>query len=147
MDIVLLKDVEKLGSEGSVVQVKPGYARNYLLPRGLAAQASPHQLQLAEAAKQKRQEKADRAKSTFIALKQKLEALSLTQKLMIGEENKAFGSISANDIAQALAQEGLPVEKHMIHLEQPIKTLGAFEVPVRLHAEVTATVKVSVVKA
>lgn len=147
MDVVLLKDVEALGSEGSVVHVKPGYARNYLLPRGLAAQATPHQLKMADAVKRKRQETADRAKSEFTALKQKLDARSLTLKLTVGEGDHPFGSITAHDLAQALAQEGLPVEKHMIHLAQPIKTLGVFEVPIRLHADVTAALKVCVVKA
>lgn len=147
MDVVLLKDVEKLGSEGSVVRVKPGYARNYLLPRGLAAQATSHRLKMADIMKQKRQEKANRAKLEFTALKQKLEARSLTLKLTVGEDDTPFGSITAHDLAQALAQEGLPVEKHMIHLEQPVKTLGVFEVPIRLHADVTAALKVCVVKA
>ena len=147
MDVVLLKTVERLGSEGTVVHVKPGYARNYLIPRGLAAPATPQQLKLVGAARRQRLQKEERETSETEALKRKLEGRSLTLKLTVGADDKPFGSITTHDLAEALAQGGLQVEKHAIHLEQPIKTLGVYEIPVRLRADMTATLKVWVVKA
>jgi large subunit ribosomal protein L9 len=147
MDVILLKDVEKLGAEGSVVHVRPGYARNYLLPAGLAVAASPEQLKAVEAAKQARQKQAKRLSAEAEELKKKIEARSLTLKLTLGENDQAFGSVSAHDIVEALAKEGLAVEKSAVKLDEPVKALGIFDVPVRLHADVTATLKLWVVKA
>lgn len=147
MEVVLLKDVEKLGSAGSVVNVKPGYARNFLLPGGLAAPATPQRLQAAEAAKRRSQQEAQKLRTGAEALKQKLEALSLTLKLAVGEEEKAFGSVTAHEILEALKREGIELERHALQLAEPIKTLGVFEIPVRVHAEVSATLKLWVVKA
>ena len=146
-DVVLLKDVEKLGTEGTVVHVKPGFARNYLLPRGLAAPATPQQLKAVEAIKQQRLQKTQRIQAEAATLKQKLESRSLTLKLNLGADDKPFGSVTTHDIVEALTREGIEVEKHAIHLEQPIKMLGIFDIPVRLHPAVTATLKVWVVKA
>ncbi len=147
MDVVLLKDVERLGTEGTVVHVKPGYARNYLVPSGLAAPATPSHLKAVEARKRQRIQQSQRVREEAEALKHKLEGQSFILKLNLGEDNTPFGSITAHDLVAALAQGGLVVDKHAIQLDQPIKALGAFEVPVRVHAEVTATLKVSVVKA
>jgi large subunit ribosomal protein L9 len=147
MDVILLKDVEKLGAAGSVVQVRPGFARNYLLPAGLAVAATSDQLRSAQAAQAREARKRERARAEAEALKHQLEGRSLTLKLTLGADDKPFGSITVHDLAGALAQEGLTVEKHAIQLEQPIKTLGVYEIPVRLHPSVTATLKVWVVKA
>ena len=147
MDVILLKDVERIGKEGAVVRVKPGFARNYLLPQGLAVQASQENLRAIEARKQQIAVKAQRAHKEADKLKHKIEGRSLTLKLTVGEDDKPFGSITSHDILQALAQEGIPVEKHAIHLEEPIKGLGIYEVPIRVHPEVTATLKLWVVKA
>ena len=147
MDVVLLKDVEKLGVEGAVVKVKPGFARNYLVPHGLAALATVWQLKAIEESKRQRLQKTQRARRDADALKRKLEARSLTLKLSLGEDDKPFGSITTHDIVEALAQDGIVMDKHAVHLEHPIKSLGVFDVPVRLHADVTATLKVWVVKA
>ena len=147
MEVVLLPAVEKLGPAGAVVKVKPGYARNYLLPRGLAAAATPQQLALTASASKKQQEKTQRLAAEAEAIKHKLESQSVTLTLQLGADQKAFGSVTAHDIAEALTQLGIPLEKHAVRLEQPIKTLGIHEVPVRVQASVTATVKVSVVKA
>ena len=147
MEVILLKDIEKLGTEGAVVQVKPGFARNYLLPRGLAAPATPQQLKTIEETKRQRLKKAQRMKADAEALKRKLESRSVTLKLSLGEDDKPFGAITTHDIVDALAHEGLTIDKHAVHLEHPIKTLGIFDVPVRLHPDVTATVKLWVVKA
>ena len=146
MDVILLKDVEKLGAEGAVLAVKPGFARNYLLPRGLAVLASPQQLKAMEALKRQRSRQAERRKAEVEALKQKLEARSLTLKLSLGEDEKPFGAVTAHDIVDALRRDGLEVEKHAVQLPQPIKALGVFDIPVRLLPDVTATVKLWVVK-
>ena len=147
MDVVLLKAVESLGSEGAVVHVKPGFARNYLIPSGLAAEATPQQLQALQRTQQQREHKAVRIKEQALALKQKLESRSLTLKLAVGEGEKSFGAVTAHDIFLALQQEPVPIDKHAVRLEQPIKALGIYEVPVRVHPDVTATLKVWVVKA
>lgn len=147
MDVVLLKDVERVGKEGAVVHVKPGFARNYLMPRGLALMATEKTLKAVEDQRQQLSRKTVRLKQQREALKQQLERLSLTLKLTLGEEGTAFGSVSAHDIVEALAQEGLSIEKAWIQLDAPIKALGIYEVPIRLHADVTATLKLWVVKA
>ena len=147
MDVVLLKAVDRLGTEGTVVKVKPGYARNYLIPMGLAALATERQMKVVEETKRQRSQKTERVKGQAEGLKRKLEGTPVTLKLTLGEDEKPFGSVTAHDIVEVLTRAGFELEKHALHLEQPIKTLGIHEVPVRLHAEVTATVKVYVVKA
>ena len=147
MDIVLLKDVEQLGAAGAVVHVKPGFARNYLMPRGLALPATAQQLKAVEQAKQQRQAKVQRLRADAEALKRKIEGRSLTLTLTLGEHDKPFGSIAVHDVAEALAREGVPVEKHAIQLDQPIKALGIYEIPVRIQSDMTATLKLWVVKA
>jgi large subunit ribosomal protein L9 len=146
MDVVLLTDVEALGAAGSTVQVKPGFARNYLIPRGLAVAATAEQLKaLAERTRQ-RAKQHQRAQAQAQVLKQQLEGRSLTLKLAVGAEGKPFGSVTVHDLREALARVGLEVEKHAIQLAEPIKTLGVYEVPVRLTADVAASVKVWVVQ-
>ena len=147
MDVILLKSVEKLGAEGAVVRVRPGYARNFLVPSGLAVPATPQQLKVVEETKRQQQRKTQRQLAESDSLKQKIESRSLTLKLTVGEGDKPFGSVTAHDLAEALAKEGLSVEKHAIHLEEPIKALGVYQVPVKVHPSVTATLNVSVVKA
>ena len=147
MDVVLLKAIDKLGAEGAVVHVKPGYARNYLIPRGLAVSATAQQLKTAETIRQQRTRKLQRMKVDAEAVKQKLESRSLTLKLNVGADDKPFGSVTTHDIVEALKHEGLAIEKHAVQLEEPVKTLGVYEIPVRIHPEVTATLKVWVVKA
>ncbi|OGX29199.1 MAG: 50S ribosomal protein L9 [Omnitrophica WOR_2 bacterium RIFCSPHIGHO2_02_FULL_67_20] len=147
MDVILLKDVKTLGVEGAVVHVKPGFARNYLLPQGLAAVSTPDRLKSAETAKRRRLEQDRKAREEADALKRRLESRPLTFTLNVGDDGAPFGSVSVHDLADALAREGHPVEKRLIQLEQPLKTLGAFEVAVRLRPDVVATLKVLVMKA
>lgn len=147
MDVILLKDVEKLGAAGAVVRVKPGFARNYLMPGGWAAPATPQQLKAVEEIKRQRQKQSDRAIAEATALKQRLEAKKLTLSLALGEGDKPFGSVTAHDVAEALVREGMAVEKHAVQLAEPIKALGSYEIPVKVHASVTATVKLLIVKA
>lgn len=147
MDVVLIKEIEKLGKAGAVVPVKAGFARNYLLPRGLAIAATEANLKtMTERAQQLEQQQA-RLRQQAEALKARVEQASLNLKLNIGEQDAAFGSITAHAIHEALAAQGLAVEKHAIRLEEPIKALGVFEIPVRVHPDITATLKVWVVKA
>ena len=147
MDVVLLKTVEKLGTEGAVVSVRPGFARNYLIPLGLAAQATPQQLKTLEAVARARAQKSQRVQAEAEAFKRKIESRSLTLKLTLGEDDKPFGSVTAHDVVEALQREGIEVEKHAVQLEQPMKTLGVYDVSIRLHPQVTATLKVWIVKA
>jgi len=147
MEIILLKDVEKVGAEGAVVRVKSGFARNYLIPHGLAARATPQQLATVQEAARRQQQKAERQRAEADTLKRKIEGRSLTMQLSLGAEDKAFGAITTHDVCEALAREGITVEKHAVHLEQPIKSLGIYEIPVRVHPDVTATLKLWVVKA
>jgi large subunit ribosomal protein L9 len=147
MDVILLKDVEKLGAEGAVVHVKPGYARNFLMPSGLAVPATPEQMKTLETLKKQRERKAKVAQGQAETLKRQIDGKSLTLKLEVGEGDKPFGSITSHDIADALSASGTAVEKHAVQLEQPIKTLGVYDIPIRVHAQVFATVKLWVVKA
>ncbi len=147
MDVVLLKDVEKLGTEGAVVNVKPGFARNYLLPRGLAVAATPQQLRAVEASTRRRAQRTARAQADAVVLKQQIERRAVSLPLTIGADEKPFGSVTAHDIMEALKREGIEIEKPSIQLEQPIKALGVYEVPVRVHADVVATLKLQVIKA
>ena len=147
MDVVLLKPVNALGDAGALVSVKAGYARNYLIPTGLAVPATPQQLSALAATRQQRDQKATRLKEQALTLKQRLESRSWTFTLNLGEGGKPFGAITAHDILQALSQEHPAIEKHAIRLEHPLKALGIYEVPVRLHPDVTATLKVWIVKA
>lgn len=147
MDIVLLNDVEKLGASGEVVKVRPGFARNFLIPRGLAALATAAQVRAAAETGKQKSQRAARLKSQAEALKQQIERAPVTLTLSLGEDGKPFGAITNHDIAAALAAAGHALEKHAVHLAEPIKALGTFEVPVRVHPDVTATLKLVVAKA
>ena len=147
MDVILLKDIDRVGKEGTVVHVRPGFARNYLLPEGLALVARPEYIRDVEERKRRAALKAQRLRKQAEQLGQRLQSRSLTLKLNLGEGDKAFGSVTAHEIARALTEEGIPIDKHAVELSEPIKTLGIYEVPVRLHPEVTATLKLWIVKA
>jgi large subunit ribosomal protein L9 len=144
-DVILREDVKSLGKAGELVRVKPGYARNYLLPRGLAFEATEGNKKriAAETRARGARDQAERAEAERFAAA--LGAISLTLTGKAGEEGKLFGSITAQDIAEALAAQGQQVDRRRIELEHPIKTLGHHTVGVRLHAYVHAEVRVSVV--
>ena len=146
MQVILKEDIQSLGKAGDIVNVREGYGRNYLLPKKKAILAAPnnlkqleHQKKIVEALQLKR-------KRTAEELSKKLAALSLTISRDAGDEDKLFGSVTTKDISEALRNEGFIIDRHDIHLEAPIKKLGIFDVPAKLHPEVTATVKVWVVK-
>jgi large subunit ribosomal protein L9 len=147
MEVILTKDVDKIGRSGAVVQVKEGFARNFLFPHNLAKPATAESLKKLEQEKQAKFAQSARLKEESELVKQRLSALSLTiPALTQGEEEKLYGSIHAHEIAEALKAEGLLIDKSMIDLEEPIKSLGIYEIPVKLHPEVVAKVKLWVVK-
>ena len=146
MQVILQEDVQKLGKAGDVVQVREGYGRNFLLPRKKAVLADPKNLRQLE--HQKRVVVAKQQKVTRKAedLAAKLRDISLTIGREVGEEDKLFGSVTTKDISDALRNEGYIIDRHDIRLEEPIKQLGIFDIPIRLHPEVTGEVKLWVVK-
>ena len=147
MEVILREDVQSLGKAGAVVRVKPGYARNFLLPRGLAFEATEGNKKriAAEGRARDARREEDRAKAADSA--RSLEALSLTIPAKAGEGERLFGSVTSQDIAAALERAGQPVDKRRIELEHPIKSLGDHQVPVRLHPDVQAMLRVTVVPA
>ena len=145
MSIILLENVPNLGSIGDLVKVKPGYARNYLLPRKLGAVATPENVKQFEHQKRVVAQRMDKLKKGAEELKIKLEATSLQLARQVGEEDKLFGSVTARDIADALTDAGFDVDRKAIELEAPIKTQGVFQVSVKLYQDVIASVKVWVV--
>lgn len=144
-EVILREDVENLGKAGEVVSVRDGYARNYLLPQGKAYEATAASLRRLEEESRRRDRAAAREEERAEALGRKLEGRSVTFQMRAGEEGKLFGSVTAADIANALAAEGLEVDRHVIGLEEPLKQLGVFRVPIRLHTRVRPEITVWVV--
>lgn len=146
--LILRQPVEKLGDAGDVVTVRAGYARNYLLPRGFAYEATPGNIRQLEEERRRAEERARRDYLEARRRAKALEGISLTFHARAGEESKLFGSITSGDIADRLKEQGLDfeVDRRQIELEEPIKTLGVFSVPIRLHADVQPEIKVWVVK-
>ena len=145
MQVLMKKNLEKLGQIGDVVTVKSGYARNYLLPLGLAVPLTDANRKLMEIEKQKHQNFLTKREEELSHLGEKLAAASVTIQSKANEEGHLFGSVSAQQIAEALNDEGYPVEARMVQLETPIKEVGVYEVPVQLKPDLTATTKVWVV--
>jgi large subunit ribosomal protein L9 len=146
MDVILRQAVENLGHPGDLVKVSQGYARNFLLPRGIAVEATEgnkrriaqEKARLEAAEAQRRQTAADYAST--------LEQVSLTFAARVGEEGKLFGSVTAADIAMQLEAQGIQIEKRQIELHEPIKALGVYRIPIKLHADVKPEIKVWVIK-
>jgi large subunit ribosomal protein L9 len=146
MKVILLEDVKNLGKSGDAVNVADGYGRNFLIPRKLALGATPQNQRVFENDAKARAKKQEKEKQEAQALAEKLAALSLTISRVAGEDDKLFGSVTNADVAEALAKEGHKIDKRSIELPEPLKALGIFEVPVRLHAQVSGKVKVWIVK-
>ena len=146
MEIILRQAVENLGKTGDVVNVKPGYARNYLLPHGLAYEATPGNLKRIQQERDRLEAAENERRGAASSLAERLEQVSLTFSARVGDEGKLFGSVTATDIAQQLEAQGFHVEKRQIDLHEPIKALGVYRVPVRLHADVKPEVRVWVIK-
>lgn len=146
MQVILQEDVPSLGSAGDVVKVKVGYGRNYLLPRKLAVVADGKNLIMLEHQKRVVASKLSKQKQSAEDVAAKLASMSVTIAREVGEEEKLFGSVTTADIANALKKEGMDIDKHRILVEGPIKQIGVYDVKVKLHPEVSGTIKVWVVK-
>ena len=146
MQIILRHAIENLGKPGDVVTVSPGYARNYLLPRGFAYEATPGNLKRIGQEKARLEAAENERRDAAQQLATKLEEVSLTFSARVGDEGKLFGSVTAADIAQQLEAQGHHIEKRQIDLHDPIKTLGVYSVPVRLSSDVKPEIKVWVIK-
>ena len=146
MEVILRQAVDNLGQPGDVVKVSPGYARNYLLPRGIAFEATPGNRKRIAHEKERLQAAEDERRGKAQELAARLEAVSLTFSARVGEEGKLFGSVTTADIAHQLEAQGFQIERRMIDLHEPIKALGVYRVPIRLHAEVKPEIKIWVIK-
>jgi len=148
MEVILKQDVNKVGKAGAVVKVKDGYARNFLLRNNLALPVTENNIKRLESEKQKKISQLEKIKKEALDLKERLSSVSITITALVQEQEKEslYGSVTNQDIAKALKDEGFEIDKNIIMLDEPIKSLGIYEVPVSLHAEVSASVKVWIVK-
>jgi large subunit ribosomal protein L9 len=146
IQVVLQDDVNNLGKSGSVVKVRPGYARNFLYPRGMALPATEGNLAKIDELKKAAAVKAEAAKAEAKTLADQLSALSVKIVRAVGAENKMYGSVTSKDIEDAYAEKGVKLDRRNIELKDPIRTLGLSEVSIRLYPEISATLRVEVVK-
>ena len=144
MKIILTKDLENLGKAGALVEVKPGYGRNYLLPRQLAVLATAKNVRQLEHQKSGILARASKEKANMDGMAKKLNAIELKFSRKVGEQNKLFGSVTSKDVHEQLTAQGYQVERKQIHLPEPLKEVGTHEVEVKLHSEVSAKVKVTI---
>ena len=145
MKLILRADVENLGNLGDVVNVRPGYGRNFLLPQGLAMVASDANLKVFELERKKLQERMDALRADAQAVCARLEALEVVIPMHVGENDKLYGSVTTTMIGDAILAQGVEVDRRRILLDAPIRALGDFEVRVRLHADVVANLQVKVI--
>ena len=143
MDVILREDVEKLGTRGQLVKVAPGYARNFLLPNKMAVAATESNKKIVEQERQAHLRREAKVEGEAKDLGKMLGAVAITISQKAGENDQLFGSVTSKDIAEALEKQGYTIERRKIALEEPIKSLGEFKVPVRLHREVTAEITVT----
>jgi large subunit ribosomal protein L9 len=146
MEVILRQSVEKLGQLGEVVKVSAGFARNYLIPRGIAVEATPGNKKRIEQQQQRLEAAENARREGASSVAERLEQVSLTFSARVGEEGKLFGSVTAADIVQQLESQGYHIEKRQVDLHEPIKALGVYRVPIRLHADVKPEIKVWVIK-
>lgn len=146
MEVILREDIEKLGTRGQVVKVAPGYARNFLLPKRLAFTATESNKKIVEQERQAHLRKEAKLQGEAEDLGKMLTGVTVTILQKAGEADQLFGSVTAKDIAEALEKQNYTIDRRKIQLDDPIKQLGEFKVPVRLHKEVTAEVTVIVAK-
>jgi large subunit ribosomal protein L9 len=146
MEVILRTDIEKLGSRGQVVKVAAGYARNFLLPKRLAVPATDANRKIVEQERQAYLRKEAKLKGEAEDLSKLLNGVTVTIAQKAGDQDQLFGSVTAKDVAEALAAQNFTIDRRKVQLEEPIKQLGEFKVPVRLHREVTAEVNVVVIK-
>lgn len=146
MEVILRQDVDELGMEGDIVNVARGYARNYLIPKGIALEANQQSIRTFEAQRKKIEVRKLRAKEDAEKVEERLRGMVITFSHKAGEEGKLYGSVTSMDIASHLEKQGIIVDRRKIQLEKPIKTLGEFEVPIRVYRGITPSVKVVVAR-
>lgn len=146
MEVILKQDIEKLGKKFEIVKIADGHGRNYLIPRGLAVPVTEENMKMLEAEKEKARRIENKLALEAKEICGKIESLTVTIKARVGEEGKLFGSVTSSDLADALAAEKIEVDKRKIELEEPIKTLGNFTVPIKLHKDAVANLKLWVIK-
>ncbi|OGW54297.1 MAG: 50S ribosomal protein L9 [Nitrospirae bacterium RBG_13_43_8] len=146
MKIILKEDIKKIGKMGQIVDVANGYARNYLVPKGLALEASTKNIRSLEHEKNIIQEKAKKLKDSAQDIGSRISSMTLTIKAKAGEEEKLFGSVTTMDIAEALLNEGIEIDKKKISLEEPIKRLGSYSVQIKLHSDVSVPLNIQIIQ-
>lgn len=146
MKVILINDVKNLGKMGDSLDVKEGYARNYLFPKNLAIKETKEELKAFEEKKKRRAREIEKEKIKFEELSNRINRASFTIQAAAGDEDKLFGSVTADDIAVALSAENIQIDKKQVYIKEPIKKLGVYQVEVKLHPEVTAAAKIWVVK-
>ena len=145
MKVILIQDVKNLGQKGALVEVAEGYGRNFLLPRGLAMEASQGAVKSLEAEKERQQQKAARLTAQAKAAAAKLNGMTVTVKARVGEGTRLFGSVTAKDVAGALQKvTKIEIDKRKVEIKEPIKSLGTYPATIKLHPEASAEIKVSV---
>mgnify|MGYP001356227320 FL=1 len=147
MEIILLQDVDTLGTSGDILIVKPGYARNYLFPRGLAVRSSKRNRALADEKKKVVKARATREAKAYEDLMNNLKKIEITIEVEVGGEDRLFGSVTSQNIHEALIEKGIEVDRHAILLEEPIKALGIYDIPVKITKGLNQEVKVYVIQA
>jgi large subunit ribosomal protein L9 len=146
MKVILKEDIKKIGSMGQIVTVADGFARNYLVPKGLAVEANIKNMKSLEHAKKVIQEKSKKMKASVQDFADRLSKITLVIKAKAGEEGKLFGSVTTMDIAEQLKNEGIEIDKKKISLDEPIKRIGTYAVSVRLHPEIDTQINLQVVE-
>jgi large subunit ribosomal protein L9 len=147
MEVILRQAVENLGKPGEVVKVSNGYARNYLLPHGVAFEATPGNLKRIQQERDRLEAAENERRAAAQTQAERLEQVQLTFSARVGDEGKLFGSVTSADVAQQLEAQGFHIEKRQIDLHEPIKALGVYRIPIRLHADVKPEIRVWVIKA
>ena len=147
MEIILLQDVDTLGTSGDILLVKPGYARNYLFPRGLAVRSSKRNRALADEKKKVVKARATREAKAYEDLMNNLKKTEITIEVEVGGEDRLFGSVTSQNIHEALIEKGIEVDRHAILLEEPIKALGIYDIPVKITKGLNQEVKVYIIQA
>ena len=146
MDVILLQDVKTLGTEGDIVKVKPGYARNYLFPRGFALRSSKRNRSVAEEKKRNIEMGSKRLEQANKSLANKISKTELTFEMQVGDEEKMFGTVTTRDIQTALEEKGISIDRSALMLNESIKALGIYHIPVSLTGDLTAEIKIYVIK-
>jgi large subunit ribosomal protein L9 len=146
MKVILTENIASLGEIGEVVNVAPGYARNFLLPKGIALEATGKNVRELEHKKRVLAMKREKVRQEMMSLAEKLNQVRLVMRRKVSEEEKLYGSVSASDITAALAEQGFDIQRKDLLLEQPVKQIGEFTVPVRVHAQISANIKLVVEK-